>query len=127
MNQAGVRALAAAVVVPAGRGTVTGEFESKPGKATMRVAVLTAVLLAVIPHAAFSQSADELRSIRQDIEALKEGQAAIRKDLLEIKTLLRARPTAAAPAQEVVLAVGDAPSRGSKDARLVLVEFTDYQ
>jgi hypothetical protein len=31
------------------------------------------------------------------------------------------------PAPEVVLTVGDAPSKGKKDAKITLVEFTDYQ
>jgi hypothetical protein len=93
----------------------------------MRVAVLTTALLALGPASVPAQPADELRALKEEIDALKEGQAAIQRELQEIKTLLRSRPAAAAPDQEVVLAVGDGPSKGSKDARLVLVEFTDYQ
>ncbi|HEV8440716.1 MAG TPA: hypothetical protein VGT40_21725 [Methylomirabilota bacterium] len=93
----------------------------------MRTAVLAAVLLALGPPPVLAQSADELKSLKKDIDALKEGQAAIQKDLQEIKNLLRPRPSAAAPPQEVVLTVGSAPSKGSKDAKLTLVEFTDYQ
>jgi hypothetical protein len=49
------------------------------------------------------------------------------KELQEIKSLLRARPTAAAPAQEAVVSVDGAPFKGKKDARVTLVDFTDYQ
>jgi protein-disulfide isomerase len=93
----------------------------------MKTAVVMAVLLALSHPPAHAQSAAEIESLKKDIDALKEGQTAIQKDLQEIKALLRARPSAAAPAQEVVLTVGDAPSKGNKDARLTLVEFTDYQ
>lgn len=37
------------------------------------------------------------------------------------------RSVAETPASEIVLKIADAPSRGAKDARLVLVEFSDYQ
>ena len=93
----------------------------------MKTVLVMAMLLAVSHPPAQAQSAAELESLKKDIDALKEGQSAIQKDLQEIKSLLRARPGAAAPAQEVLLAVGDAPSKGNKDARLTLVEFTDYQ
>ena len=62
------------------------------------------------------------------MQSLKEGQAAIQKELQEIKTLLRARP-AAAPAdpQNVVLSVEGAPFKGDKRAKVTLVDFSDYQ
>jgi len=71
---------------------------------------------------------DDLRAVRKEIEGLKEGQAAIQKELQEIKTLLRARP-AAAPAepQNIVLSVADAPFKGEKSAKLTLIDFSDYQ
>jgi hypothetical protein len=72
---------------------------------------------------------DDLRAVRKEIEGLKEGQAAIQKELQEIKTLLRARPAAAAPAdpQNVVLSVEGAPFKGDKRAKVTLVDFSDYQ
>ena len=45
----------------------------------------------------------------------------------KIKNLLRAATTAAGPAAEVVVSVDGAPSKGNKNAKLTLVEFTDYQ
>src|SRR2546426_12411346 len=70
--------------------------------------------------------------IKKDLDALKEGQARLQKDLQEIKTLLQARP-AAAPAgagaaqpQTAVLTVGNAPFKGDKNAKVTLVDFTDY-
>jgi protein-disulfide isomerase len=71
--------------------------------------------------------------IKKDLDALKEGQARLQKDLQEIKTLLQARP-AAAPAgpaaaqpQTAVFTVENAPFKGQKNAKVTLVDFTDYQ
>ena len=71
---------------------------------------------------------DDLKALKKEMQSLKEGQAAIQKELQEIKTLLRARP-AAAPAepQNIVLNVADAPFKGEKSAKLTLIDFSDYQ
>ena len=77
---------------------------------------------------AFSQSSEELKGLRKELEALKEGQTAIKKDLQEIKTLLRTRPVAApAEPQNIVLSVADAPFKGERTAKLTLIDFSDYQ
>jgi len=72
---------------------------------------------------------DDLKAVRKEIEALKEGQAAIQKDLQEIKNLLRARPVPALPAEQVgmVLSVEGAPFKGERQAKLTLIDFSDYQ
>lgn len=72
---------------------------------------------------------DDLRAVRKEIEALKQGQAAIQKELQEIKSLLRARPAAAPPAepQNIVLSVEGAPFKGEKTAKLTLIDFSDFQ
>jgi type II secretory pathway component PulM len=92
------------------------------------LAVVAALTLALTRPAFAQQAGDDLRALRQEIEALKQGQAAIQKDVQEIKTLLRARP-AAAPAEprDVVLSVGDAPVKGERTAKLTLFDFSDYQ
>jgi|GraSoiStandDraft_25_1057303.scaffolds.fasta_scaffold553361_2 protein-disulfide isomerase len=101
--------------------------------------VLSAALAAVAitlwtPLPAFPQPADDLDSLKKDLETLTEGQTAIQRDLREIRRLLRARPAAAAPApapppvpREIVLNLDGAPVKGEKTAKVTLVEFTDYQ
>ena len=71
----------------------------------------------------------EVLNLQKEIEALKEGQRTIQKDLEEIKTLLRSRPVAAQPTtpRDVVLNIVGKPFKGEKTARLTLIEFTDYQ
>jgi hypothetical protein len=78
---------------------------------------------------ALAQAADDLSGLRKDIDALKEGQAALLRELQQIKNLLSAPPPAprAGAAPEAVLTVRDGTSKGSKDAKVTLVEFTDYQ
>ncbi len=102
----------------------------------MRTFVVSAALAALTflsAHPAFAQTGEELKALSKEIEALKQGQKSIQSDLQELKTLLRARPApaqpqaAAAPAQEAVLSVDGAPFKGEKNAKLTLVDFTDYQ
>jgi len=73
----------------------------------------------------------EIQELRREIEGLKAGQQGLQKDMQEIKTLLQNRPAAgpAAPAapQNVVLDLDGAPFKGEKNAKLTLVEFTDFQ
>lgn len=77
------------------------------------------------PLALAQQSTEDLK---KDIEALKEGQKAIQKDLQEIKVLLQSRPAGPPPPpQNVVLDLGKNPFKGERNAKLTLVEISDYQ
>src|SRR5215831_11820598 len=95
--------------------------------------VLTLAAVALIPTAGgFAQQAGsdvkkELEALKEgqakmqrdlelkkELDALKEGQAKLQKDLQEIKAMLQARPAGA-------------QVKGNKNAKLTLVEFTDYQ
>jgi len=71
---------------------------------------------------------DALKALAKEVEAIKEGQKALQKDLQEIKTLLQARPAAgAAVPPTAVLSVEGAPFKGDQTAKLTLIEFTDFQ
>ncbi len=87
--------------------------------------VLTlSVLFQVQPG--FSQTSDELKTLKEEIKSLKEGQTAIQKDLQDIKRLLQARPVPA-EFKEAIIDVRGAPVKGDRKAKLVLIEFSDYQ
>ena len=92
------------------------------------VAVIALTLLDAQPGLTQAPSND-LKAVRKEIEALKEGQAAIQKELQEIKNLLRARPVPALPVEQVgmVLSVDGAPFKGERQAKLTLIDFSDYQ
>lgn len=65
---------------------------------------------------------------QSEIEALKAGQAAIRKELAEIKKLLQPKPKAKTVNDvNQAMDVSADPSKGSKSATLTIVEYTDYQ
>ena len=86
------------------------------------------VLILSMPCRGFTQSSGELDTLRKDLEALKAEQAAIQKELQEIKQLLRARPKPIpAEPQNVVLSVEGAPFKGDPHAKLTLIDFSDYQ
>lgn len=97
--------------------------------------VLGLAMLAATAFAADDQPTTpgkELESLQQEIKELKAGQEAIQKQLGEIKQFLQAarqqpaRPPAAQTIDAVV-PLGNAPPKGKPDAKLILVEFSDYQ
>ncbi len=86
-------------------------------------------LLCVTPGLAQGTPTEEVNDLKREIEALKEGQKAIQKEIQEIKTLLRTRqaPAQAPAPREFVLDIDGNPFKGKGNAKLTLVEFTDYQ
>ncbi len=95
--------------------------------------MMMAALVVTGAPAAPAQTSDELQALRKTIEALQESQRRIEKELGEIKALLRARPgtpSAGAPDEDpknVVLSLEGDPFKGERTAKLVLVDFTDFQ
>jgi Tfp pilus assembly protein PilN len=95
--------------------------------ASYMVLVLGLTLL-LSAQPAFSQTAEEFKAQQKEIGALKEGQAQLQKDIQEIKKQLQARPSApGGDFKEAIINIKGAPVMGSKNAKLVLMEFTDYQ
>jgi type II secretory pathway component PulM len=87
-------------------------------------------LLGVQP--AVAQTTQEYQDLKKEIETLKKGQAGLKQDLQEIKKLIQSlRQAPGAPGgdefKEAVINIEGAPIRGDKKAKLVLIEFTDYQ
>ena len=112
-----------------------------------RILVVAAVLGLSLSHASLglAQTAKETGEMRRDIEALKSGQLAIQsgqlaiqRDLADIKNMLLQRPAqaqapGAAPApgaaQDTLTTVSieGGAVKGDNNAKVTLVEFTDYQ
>jgi protein-disulfide isomerase len=87
-------------------------------------------LLGVFAPAAFPQSAEDITSLRRDIDAVRDSQKLIQAQLEAIKKLLEQGPPAGAapqPFKEAVLSIEGAPIKGDKNAKVTLVEFTDFQ
>ena len=78
----------------------------------------------------FAQDSQE--DLRKEIEALKQGQKNIQRQLAEIKRLVQAgQQKPAAPSgpkvKDVVFDLGASVVKGDDGATLTLIEFTDYQ
>jgi protein-disulfide isomerase len=87
------------------------------------VAALVAGTLAMSP--AFGQSTDEeLRALRKDIEALRASQVEMQKTLQVVKDILMGKQP---PMEDVYISTAGAHSLGETSAKVLLVEFSDYQ
>ena len=87
----------------------------------LSVLVFGAALAA--PAGAQQTSTEDLR---KDIESIRETLRVIQKDIQEIKESL-ARSAPASSGLNVVLDLASNPVRGERNAKLTLVEFSDYQ
>ncbi len=91
------------------------------------------VVIIFVAQLSFGQrrpTSEELQSLRNDVNTIKANQAEIEKAVKELKNLAGAEPGQPAPAlapENIVLAIDDDPLMGDKKARLVLVEFSDFQ
>ncbi|MDX1411087.1 MAG: DsbA family protein [Nitrospirales bacterium] len=98
--------------------------------ATLLMSIFASLNLVMIsPPWSESATQEDLGEIQSEIEALKEGQKAIRNDLKAIKDLLTARQKSRNPVQDIDLTikVADDPAKGQANAKVTLIEFTDYQ
>ncbi len=97
-------------------------------KKFLAVVSISAFML-LFTQTGYTQTGKELEPLAKDIKSLKEGQKAIQKDVEEIKKILQglSKPPQQAEFKEAVLNIGDDPFKGDKNAKLTLVEFTDYQ
>ena len=94
------------------------------------ISVLMAGLIGLVAFAtlpAVAQPSDDSQSLKKEVDALTEAQKSIQNDLQDIKNLLQQRARPAAPPQEAVVSVDGAIFKGEKNAKVTLVDFTDYQ
>ncbi len=85
-------------------------------------------LILFVTQPALSQKPDEdLRAIKKDLQSLKEGQANIQKELREIKNLLQTKQAQPAKTQNIIMSVEGAHFKGEKNAKVTLLEFSDFQ
>jgi septal ring factor EnvC (AmiA/AmiB activator) len=74
-----------------------------------------------------AQTDAELRALRQEIDALRQGQLEIQSELRELKELMQQLAEGAAQGGRRVVSVDDDPSMGETTAKVVLIDFSDYQ
>ncbi len=87
------------------------------------------VLALLLASPGFAQESNE--DLKKDIEALKQGQKNIQRQLAEIKRLVQQGqkpPQRQGPqVKDVVFNIGNNDVKGDSAAKLMLIEFTDYQ
>jgi protein-disulfide isomerase len=97
------------------------------------VVVLAAALLSpAVVVAQNAQNTDDLKAIRQEIESLKAGVGAVQRDVQDIKNLLQSLrqpqpPPSPVTPESMEMSLNNAHARGGAGARVVLVEFSDFQ
>lgn len=88
----------------------------------MAIMVAGVVICNVSPAGA--QSKDEITKLRSEIESLKSGQQEMQKNIQIIKDILMGKQP---PLENVFISTDNAPALGEKDAKVTIVEFSDYQ
>jgi len=86
------------------------------GSQPMRI-LASLILLAACAATGAAQSSEEAKALKKQIEALQ-------KDVDQIKKMLRLTPEGP---PESPISIEDAPFAGERNARVTLIEFSDYQ
>ncbi len=78
------------------------------------------------------ESGDDLTGLRKEVEELKAGQVAIRRQLAEIKALIKKGGGQQQQAKkdqvaDVTIDLAKAPFQGDANAPITIVEFADFQ
>jgi hypothetical protein len=85
------------------------------------------LIIQLSAHPGLTQTSDESKSFRKELEELKESQKTIQKDIEEIKNLLRARGFLPEEPKNLFFNIIGKPFTGDKNAKLTLIEFSEYQ
>ncbi len=99
----------------------------------IRLFITICLLVSFYSQPVLGQTSDEFKALQEEIRALKEGQKSIKKDLEAIKDLLLRQARKAPqrrgppPFQPVVLSLHDNPFKGDKNAKLTILDFSDFQ
>ncbi|HXH48888.1 MAG TPA: DsbA family protein [Terriglobia bacterium] len=72
-----------------------------------------------------NNNSDEIKALIKEIQEMKAAQDAMQKDITAIKERLIPKPPP--PFQGADISIKGDPSMGEKDAKVTMVEFTDYQ
>ena len=82
------------------------------------------VATAVTGPVAYAQSGNDLSALRKEVEAIKASQAEMQKNIKIIKDIAMGKQP---PLEDVYVSTVGAQSTGDAKAKVVLVEFSDYQ
>jgi protein-disulfide isomerase len=94
----------------------------------LRCTLVSALFLPGLALSASSDVSPTYRQLQNQIDQLKQDYKALENQLTEIRELFQGKsnPEPAMPAN-LTLSVDGSPFKGDKDAKLTLVEFSDYE
>jgi protein-disulfide isomerase len=93
------------------------------GRIKLQIALLIVVTL--VASQAFAQTtATDMQALRKEVEALKAGQKDMQKTLSLIKDMMMGKQP---PLEDVYINIEGAMTQGDTKAKVVMVEFSDYQ
>src|SRR5688572_20211731 len=75
----------------------------------------------------YAQTPEQFEALKKQIELLVAGQKAIEQQIQELRALVRPNAKTAPAAVDKLLSVDGAPTKGSPDARVTVVVFSDYE
>jgi protein-disulfide isomerase len=103
----------------------------KSGAGWCRGALLLTCFAVIWSSTATAQTSDEINALRKELEALRQAQAALEKEVAEIKEILQSMLTPPQSAADnsggSAISIAGLPTRGRPTARVTIVEFSDYQ
>ena len=76
---------------------------------------------------AVTQSQSDLEAIRKELEGLKKNQQNLQREIETLKQAMRGRRRAPAAFKPMVVNIGGDPYKGNLNAKLTLIDFSDYQ
>jgi protein-disulfide isomerase len=87
-----------------------------------------AVFLVLLMVTALPAQSSDITTLQGEVAGLRKQLEGVQRELQELKSLVRERAgSPSAEARPITVGLGDAPFKGARDARVTLVEFTDYQ
>ena len=105
---------------------VVSGANAMPVARLLSIAGLAMVILATSLND-MAQAAEGPSELIREVEALKQRQDSLERELREVKDLLQRRDVASPPAVLPVLKLDGYPFKSPSAARVVIVEFSDYQ
>ena len=96
-------------------------------RSVLKICLSFALIPLFLVEPGFPQPSDELKSLRKEMDEMKETQKTIQKDLQEIKSVLRARGLLEEDPQNLFIDLSGKPFKGDKNAKLILMEFSEYE
>jgi hypothetical protein len=92
-----------------------------------KIIVTVILMILFFTKPCLAQTSEELKGLSKELEELKQSQKAIQKDLQEIKNRLQLMGVLPEEPKNLFLNIAGKPFMGDKNAKLFLVEFSEYQ